>query len=145
MSKLFYCTKIDKNGNKLTSSYTSKKGADKYGAGCDIVEKIYRADFSDPSQMHLREGDFKGPLVRGILKNNNPQLGPTVKGRFVIWAKRDSRWFETVFHFPSYSAANTAMKSMISEYEAMALIDNEEDEAETYAPSEISTELETTF
>ncbi len=124
MKELYYCTKIDKNGNKLTSSYTTKQGATQYGKGCTVEVDIIKADFSDPSKLILGGPEMDGPLVRGLLKNNNPPVESTEKGQYVLWAKKKGVWHETIFDFPSYSAANSHMKATIAAYEAMAIVDN---------------------
>lgn len=143
MKDIFYCTKIDKNGNTLTSSYTSKKGADKYGVGCNVEETVLRADFTDSKILSIRTKNehFDGPVIRGILKNSNPPSG-VEQGRYVIWGKQNGTWTQTVFHFPSYSAANTAMKSMIAEYEVMAILDMDGSDVEVETKPQNSASLE---
>lgn len=145
MKDIYYCTKIDKKGNKLTSGYTTKKGADSYGKGCTVQVDILKADFSDPSKLQIKDRDFDGPLIRGLLTNHNPPV-ETVQGDFVIWGKQNQRWFETPYSFPSYSAANSVMKSIIDDYQAMAIVDIgeqtiEEKIDEPVESAELGTEL----
>jgi hypothetical protein len=122
MKDIYYCTKIDNKGNKLTSSYTSKKYADQYGKGCTVKVALMKADFSDPRKLVLCGVEASGPIIRGLLTNNNPSA-PTEKGDFVIWGKSSGIWADLGLSFSSYSAANGLMKAMIGDYQAMAVLD----------------------
>jgi len=119
----FYAERADKNGNQLLTSYGNLKSAEKYGgADASIVEGLRYAHFSE-SCTRLRINEEKGgTLVRSYLRNSNPPEG-SGQGRYVLWGKTNGQWSETEHRSSSYGTANNLMKSLISAYEALVLLD----------------------
>lgn len=133
MKNLYYATRIDKNGNKLTASYTNDAMRKKYGgADAEHMEDVVRVEFHD-GQAVWGEKDGSGYVVRGILHNAKPPVDDEL--RFVLFGKLNGRWMKTPFSFEQYGTANSTMKSMIGQYQSMMIVDQAlEDEDEEEAP-----------
>jgi len=136
MGDLYYATRVDRNGYKLTTSYTSQKSADKYGgAGSSRQVGILYADIK-PTKLTVSE-EVDGPVFRSLMLNPNPVEGSS--GEYVLYGKRDGRWDKTAFSANSYGAANTLMKSLIGMFQAIAIVqENDEQPTERYDSEDTS-------
>lgn len=124
---IFYATKIDKNGDKLTTGYLTSKNRARYAAGAAFADTEIFANIENETLVlyNTEHTDLpKGYLLRGMIVNNNG-VANTSAGRFVLLGKRDGSWNTTGFSFPDFSAGNSFMKSMVSSYQALALVDIE--------------------
>jgi hypothetical protein len=124
LKNLYYATKIDKSGNKLTASYLTEKNREKYNKGASFEDTVLYADISEEGRLAIVEKNSQeGFILRGILVNNSPYELDGHGGDFVLYARTNGKWVRTPFTFPTYSAANTAMKSMIPQFEALLIRD----------------------
>ena len=138
---LFYATRLDKTGNKLVTSYANQKSCDKFG-GADSTQYqgIYYANISKTG---AKVGEDVGGLVMRSMLVNNGSVASEAGGRFVLYGKVGGEWSRTPFAFSSYGTANTAMKALIANYQAIIIVD-EDNEVPTAKSSGMNSELEIT-
>ena len=143
MKNLFYATKLDKNKNKLTVGYLTSKNREKYAKDANYQDTVIFADFNEDGRLALfdteKHSNVHGHVLRGMLVNNG-EVKSSERGAFVLYGKVGGKWSQTPFSFNDFSAANTAMKSMISSYEAMLIRD--ETEVEDYSREEVHEEVD---
>ncbi len=137
MKTIYYATKIDKSGNKITIGYQTEKNRKKYSENASWQDGRIYADFNEEGKLALYDYDNPnraGYVMHGMLVNSNApmELSEGGNGDFALYGKRNNAWFKTPFSFPTYSAASTAMKAMIAEYQALLVRnDGPEDEKAT--------------
>lgn len=125
MSSYFYADRTDSKGNRLLTSYPNAKSAEKYGgADADVTNTLYRADFdADKTKLRISEKG-NGAVVRSFMQNSSePQSHNVGDGQFQLWGKIGGVWSQTDFSFDAYGTANTMMKTMISAFQAMLVLD----------------------
>lgn len=128
MKNIFYATKLDKNGNKLTVGYLTSKNRERYAKDGNYADTVYFADFNDSGKLLLTdiegEQEPRGHIMRGMLVNNNYSGQDSAEGGpFVLYGKLDGVWSRTPFSFNDFSSANSSMKAMIGQYQAMLIRD----------------------
>jgi hypothetical protein len=130
MKNIFYSTKLDKNKNKLTVGYLTSKNRDRYGGDGSKQDTVFFADFNSEGKLALFDtsvhDDVKGHVMRAMIVNNGALATDSSGGNFVLYAKLNDVWSRTPFSFGDFSAANSAMKTMISQYQAMLVRDESE-------------------
>lgn len=129
MKNIYYATKLDTKGNKLTVGYLTSKNRDRYGgASAAKQDTVILADFNSDGKLALydieKNSKPKGRILRAMLVNNGTPGGDSAEGgQFVLYGKIAGIWSKTAFNFGDFSAANSAMKTMISSYEALLVRD----------------------
>lgn len=131
---LYYMTRDDKSGNRLTTSYDTAEKAKKYGTG-ENLQDWKGVVYFDP-QTGQKTTENTGYVLRSALaiKNENYKAP---EGNFVIYAKNedDGAVFEPTDHrYSTYGLANTAMKSFAGVYTDMLVVEEPKDKT----PSEPS-------
>lgn len=138
MKNLFYATRLDKEGNKLTTSYTNKKMADQYGgAGSVVQETLYGINFG-ANLIHEGEIGTNIPIIRSLLVNNGEVGSATSDGRFKLYARIKGEWEDLNMSFSNYGAANALMKAIIGQYEALVIVTSADLEDNRPAPQELT-------
>ena len=137
MKQLFYATRLDKDGNKLTTSYTSKKLCDQYGGGADALksETLYFADLETNT---IAENMPEYPIVRSVMINNVGIKGRELGGKFRLFGKINGNWDDnSIGSYSNYGAANTMMKALINEYDALIILTHADGEDNRPSNTEI--------
>lgn len=136
MKNLFYATRLDKDGNKLTTSYTNKKMADTYGGANSLVqETIYAINLETNDVLEGAEGL---PIVRSLMVNNGEIGSSSGEGRFKLYARVNGVWQDLNMGFSNYGAANALMKAIIGQYEALVITSGADMEDKRPAPAELT-------
>lgn len=127
MKNIYYATKLDKNRNKLTVGYLTSKNRERYAKDASYQDTVIYADFNADGKLALfdvaNHSEVRGHVLRGMIVNNGALASDTSGGSFVLYGKLNDRWERTVFSFADFSAANSAMKSMVEQYQAMLIRD----------------------
>ena len=117
----FYATGDDKAGNLLITSYKKEDQANKYRAGCEIIEGLKYLD----TQASKVTGKDTGLLLRTLIAKRD--AADEMTGNFVVYARINGEWEKTQFRYGTYSAANTAVKgALIQIYDACAVIEEDD-------------------
>jgi hypothetical protein len=130
--KYFYATRLDKNGDKLTTSYATEKSAIQYGGdNATISNGVFNAEIKNGDLVRDKDQPAsKMPVLRSMLVNSKPATAE-LTGKYRVWAKDSdedevSKWFPTEFAFTDYGSANTLIKSLIGRYDALAIVETDE-------------------
>jgi hypothetical protein len=119
----FYADGIDRNGNRLLTSYKKEDQAKRYRAGAKISSGEKFLKIGDNGEAKLsNEGDL---LVRTLMIR--PETADDeMNGNFVVYARIDKHWQPTSFRYSTYAKANAAVKTaLINLYSACAIIETE--------------------
>ena len=120
MKNMFYATRLDKEGNKLTTSYGTEKMAKTYGGNGKISETIFTIDFETNEVLEGDIGDR--PVIRSLLVNNGTVGADLLNGKFRLYGRNRGEWEFLKLTFDSYGAANALMKAMIGQFEALTIV-----------------------
>jgi hypothetical protein len=121
LKNLYYATRLDKEGNKLTTSYTTEKMSKQYGGTqSQRSETLYMMNF----EKNTVEENGPGPIVRSLLVNNGEVTQASANGKFKLYGRENSVWSQTPFAYDNYGAANAVMKALIGQYEALVIVSN---------------------
>lgn len=118
---MFYADGKDKAGNRLLTSYGKRDQAERYRAGAAITDdqEQFLVISDEGTALIKQEGDLK--LRSLMIKASNEE--EVLEGNFVLYARIDGRWQPTKYRYPSYAAANQAMKTLIAIYDGIAVIE----------------------
>jgi hypothetical protein len=111
-----YCTRPDKNGGTLTTSYTSEKTADKYGGANSKRWEGERRIAMDGSV-----DENSSMIVRSKLVS---VAAPASSGAYGVYYK-DTDGLRWINAFASYGDANAYMKAVASIYPELYVIYDE--------------------
>lgn len=124
MKKIYYATRLDKNGNKLTTSYADQKSCDRYGgAEATKTNTLYSVKFNDETGTAKIKEELGDLVLRSSLQNANYSENLDFSGRYILYGKLRGTWGKTEFSFPDYGTANTLMKALIDRYQALMVVD----------------------
>lgn len=117
----FYADGVDRQGNRLITSYSKADQAKRYRQGATVTQGEKFLEITEGGARLSTEDN--GLLVRTLMINSNPEQ-EEMSGRFVVWAKQNGEWGETQFRYSTYAKANAAVKSaLINLYPACAVIE----------------------
>lgn len=117
---LYYVTRDDKNGDRLTTSYDTKVKADKYGVGENRKPWTGVRYLDDKGQKTDTPTDN---IIRSVISIDSTNMKHD-DGNFVIYhMDEDAKWVPTSHRYTSYGLANTAMKSFRGVYFDMMVVE----------------------
>jgi hypothetical protein len=129
----FYADGKNKAEDRLITSYGKQAQAEKYRPDAKITEgERFLNIAADGTGSIGNEGEL---LLRSLLVRKGTQAEMT--GPFVIYGRTNGKWSRTEFRYGTYAAANTAMKgALITMYEAVAVVETEDDEQRVVSTAE---------
>lgn len=119
---MFYADGKDKAGNRLLTSYGKRDQAERYRAGAAITDdqEQFLVISDAGTALIKKDGEL---LLRSLMIKAQTDEEEVLEGNFVLYARIDGRWQPTKYRYPSYAAANQAMKTLIAIYDGIAVIE----------------------
>jgi hypothetical protein len=120
----FYADGVDKQGNRLLTSYGKQDQAKRYRPGATVTQGEKFLDIQEDGSAKM---STEGELLLRTLMVRDSNEADEMTGRFVVYARINGRWQETQFRYPTYAKANAAVKSaLINLYPACAVVEEDQ-------------------